>query len=117
MPWANFDDKFPKHPKIVRLSNPAFRLYVSGICYCAEHLTDGLIDADMIPMLMPGYRPRYLAELVERAAWVRHGQVYEVHDYLQWNRSKKEVVEERERLREQRSAAGKKGAEARWHKE
>ena len=36
MPWANFDDQFPKHPKVLPLSDAAFRLHVSGvtvICY------------------------------------------------------------------------------------
>lgn len=110
MPWAGFDDKFPKHPKIIRLSDQAFRLHVSGICYVAEHLTDGLVDADMVPLLMPRYRPRYLTELVERAIWVQHGQVYVIHDYLDWNPSRAQVEERREQKRK----AGRKGAQLRW---
>lgn len=117
MPWANFDDQYPKHPKIVRLSDAAFRLHSCGICYCAQYLTDGLIDADAVPGLVPRFKRSALTELVERNLWIQHGQVYEIHDYLEWNRSKEQVVEERERLRKQRSAAGKKGAEARWQKE
>lgn len=112
MPWANLDDQFPTHPKVVRLTDAAFRLHVSGICYCANHLTDGLIDADAVPLLMPRFRRSALDELVARNVWLKHGEVYEIHDYLEWNRSKEQVEAERERKRK----AGRKGAETRWSK-
>lgn len=112
MPWANFDDQFPTHPKIVPLSDGAFRLHVSGICYCAQHLTDGLIGAEAVPTLRPKYRPQMLAELLDKNIWIQHGDAYEVRDYLQWNRSKEQVENERERKRK----GGRKGAESRWGK-
>lgn len=110
MPWANLDDQFPKHPKVLRLSDGAFRLHISGICYAAQYLTDGLIDADVVPLLMPRFQRRYVTELVERTLWIQRGDVYEIHDYLEWNRSKDQVEAERERKRR----AGRKGAEKRW---
>jgi hypothetical protein len=116
MAWANFDDQFASHPKIVPLSDGAFRLHVSGICYSAQHLTDGLIGAEAVPTLRPKFRPAMLAELVERNLWIKHGDVYEIRDYLQWNRSRDEINEERERKRRVRSEAGRKGAAARWGK-
>ena len=112
MPWANFDDQFASHPKIVPLSDAAFRLHVSGICYCAKHLTDGLIGAEAVPTLRPRFRPTMLAELVDRGLWLQHGDVYEIRDYLDWNRSKEQVESERNRKRQ----GGRKGAEARWSK-
>ncbi len=36
---------------------------------------------------------------------------YHIHDYLQWNRSRADVLAERDR----KSKAGRKGAEKRWH--
>jgi len=112
VPWANLDDQFPKHPKIVGLSDAAFRLHVSGICYCAQYTTDGLVQADAVKLLVPRYRPRSLEELTERGLWIPllDGKAYEIHDYLQWNRSREQVEAERER----KSKAGKKGAEKRW---
>ncbi len=110
MAWANLDDQFPKHPKVLPVSDGAFRLHVAGICYCAQYLTDGLIDTDAVPLLMPRFKRRFLEELLSRGLWVQHGDVYEIHDYLEWNRSRAEVEAERERKRK----AGKKGAESRW---
>lgn len=114
MPWANLDDQFPKHPKVVGLSDSAFRLHVSGICYCAQYLTDGLIDAKAIPLLVPKFQRKALDQLIDRGMWIplMDGAAYEVHDYLQWNRSREEVMAERER----KSKAGKKGMESRWGK-
>lgn len=113
MPWANLDDQFPKHPKVVPISDGAFRLHVSGVCYCAQYLTDGMVEAAAVPLLMPRYRPKFLEELLSRGLWLDRGEgVYEIHDYLDWNRSKEEVEAERERKRK----AGRMGAESRWGK-
>jgi hypothetical protein len=49
MTWVRLDDQFPDHPKVVNLSDRAFRLHVWGICYSARFLTDGLIQRDAIP--------------------------------------------------------------------
>jgi hypothetical protein len=115
MAWANLDDKYPKHPKVVALSDSAFRLHTSGICYCAEFKTDGHISTEVIPALVPRFRRAALTELVEKGLWNLNGTGYQIHDYLQWNRSKKQIETERERIHRTRSAAGKKGAAARWH--
>lgn len=114
MPWANLDDQFPKHPKVLPMTDAAFRLHVSGICYCAQYETDGRIDDEMVPLLIPRYRARVLAELLDRRLWAPVAEGYEIHDYLQWNRSKEAIATERERRHKQRSEAGKKGAAARW---
>lgn len=123
MPWANFDDQFPKHPKVMPLSDAAFRLHVSGVCHAAAFLTDGQIGQDTVPTLVKRFRKATLDELIDRGQWHRLGEGcgtdicptgspdnYAIHDYLQWNRSREEVEAERERKRK----AGRKGAEKRW---
>lgn len=116
MPWVNKDDQFPEHPKVWGLSDAAYRLHDSGICYCNRHLTDGLISADKVPSLVPRFRKATLIELVEKGIWIAllGGETYEIHDFLDWNRSRDQVLADRERLRAVRSEAGKKGARARW---
>lgn len=116
VPWATFDDGFGDHPKNKGLSDAAFRLHTCGILFCNRYLTDGLIKAEEVPDLVRRYRPAALQELVDKGHWLHHEELYlyEIHDFLQWNRSKAEVEANRERLRKVRSAAGKKGARARW---
>jgi hypothetical protein len=125
MPWANFDDQFPKHPKVVPLSDAAFRLQVAGVCHSAQYLTNGRVEATTVALLVPRYKRATLAELLRRGHWHALGQGcgtptcpqgeeghYVIHDYLEWNRSREQVEAERER----KSKAGKKGAENRWQK-
>lgn len=112
MPWAYLDDSYASHPKIVGLSDAAFRLHTAGILYCARHLTDGLIGCEVAPTLVPRYRRQALAELVDRCLWHSHldAGVYELHDFLDWNRSRERVLAERERKRK----GGRLGAQRRW---
>jgi hypothetical protein len=98
---------------VAGLSDRAFRLHVSGICYSNRHLTDGIVPASVVPRLLGGAPGRALVELIERAMWVPilgSTEAYALHDYLDWNRSREQVLNERER----RSKAGRRGAEARW---
>ena len=61
---------------------------------------------------MPKYRKTYLDELLRGMVWIEviAGTVYEIHDYLDWNKSKAEVEERRKA----RSEGGRKGAHRRW---
>jgi hypothetical protein len=112
MPWVNTDDLMPEHPKVWSLSDAAYRLHHSGISYCNRQLTDGLISADKVPTLVPRYKKTALAELVDRGMWnaLMDGQAYVIHDFLDWNRSRAQVIE----AREKKSRAGRKGAEVKW---
>lgn len=116
MAWVQLDDEFPEHPKVWALSDAAFRLHTAGIAFCNRQLTDGFIRGDKVPALVPRFRKSTLAELVDRALWlpIMDGHIYEIRDYLQWNKSKELITEERDRLKAVRSAAGKKGAQKRW---
>lgn len=118
MTFVQLDDEFPEHPKNWALSDAAYRLQSAGIAFCNRQLTDGFIRGDKVPSLVPRFKKSTLAELVDRGVWISHmdGHLYEIHDYLDWNKSKEQIVEERDRLKAVRSAAGKKGAEKRWQK-
>ena len=108
-----------EHPKIVKLSDGAFRLHLSGIGYCNRYLTDGIIHADVVSRLMPRFRRAYLDELLggnngTKPLWllvsIPAGNHYEICDFLQWNSSRAEV----ENRRQARAAAGRKAARTRW---
>lgn len=113
MTWANFDDCYPDHPKVVGLSDGAFRLNTSAICYCARFQTDGFIPKPLASKLTPNFRNAHLGELTRAGLWKAEGGGYWVHDYLQWNRSRAQIEE----ARLLKSMAGKKGAEKRWRED
>lgn len=99
MPYLNIDDGFTEHPKVDTLSDAAFRLQVAALCYCAKHLTDGLIPRQRVPRLTPRYRSALVTELLDAEVWHRGGEgcgtddcptgspgEYVIHDYLFWNK-------------------------------
>lgn len=98
MAWAKIDDKFPEHEKVVGLSNAAFRLHVSAICYAARNETDGRILPAAARALRG--RPRDMAELVSAGLWeLRGGDGWAIHDYLLYNPSHADLEKKREAAR------------------
>jgi hypothetical protein len=105
MTWAKFDDNFYQHPKVISLSDKAFRLYVASICFASANRTDGEIPRAALPMI--GGTTKLAGELTGVALWdttSRDG--WAVHDYLKYNRSKDTI----EALSESRRAGGKASA-------
>jgi hypothetical protein len=113
--WVNLDDQMAEHPKIVGLSDGAFRLHISAIMYANRFLTDGVIAFDAVARLTPRFKKTYLDELLLRQIWTERntngtGRSFEIHDYLDWNKSRADV----EKRRKVRADAGRKGAHGRW---
>jgi hypothetical protein len=117
MTWAKFDDRYPWHRKVRGLSDAAFRLDVSAVCWCAENLTNGVIAAEHLALASDVKNPRKAAaELVRAGRWHDDDHDCEscpplpagahvIHDYLDYNPTREKV----ERYREQRRKAGEKG--------
>lgn len=107
-PFVRLDHGMPENPKMVRLSDAAFRLYIEALCLCSRTESDGFVPAAMMKRL--ARRPKSLAELVpDPFAPVDGG--YVIHDYLAHQRSASEITA----FRESRSARGTKGNHMRWH--
>jgi hypothetical protein len=96
MTWLRLDDGFPDHPKVGGLSDKAFRLHVSALCYSARHLTDGFIPADRPPLLVHRLKPAVIDELVRRGAWEPAVDGWRLHDFLDFNPSAAKVKEDRQ---------------------
>ena len=112
--WIKLDDGFATHPKILKAGPYALVLQIRALCYASTHQTDGFIDGQVTDFLTTGLDPEidWPGQMLEYALWdaddERSG--YRIHDYLEWNLSKKE----RESFRNKKSQAGKKGMKARW---
>lgn len=80
--WVKVDDGFPQHPKVIGLSDRAFRAYMEGLCYSARYLTDGVLPDGFVE----GWGDLAAGELLAGGLWRRgpRGGVV-IHDYLQWN--------------------------------
>lgn len=94
-------DSFPEHPKVVGLSDGAYRLYVNALCYCSRNLTDGNVPATAIKSM--GGSPSRLRELCHAGLFDEDGDALTVHDYLGHQRSKAEVQRARDAAKTRQS--------------
>lgn len=108
--WLRLDDGFPEHPKVVGLTDAAFRLEVSALCYAHRNLTDGHIPDGFVPARLA----RSVPALETARLWVPSPEGgWHLNGYLEWQSSRRHVEE----LREARRKAGQKGGRARWQSE
>lgn len=91
MPYVKLDDNYADHPKVTRLSDAAFRLHTSAIIRSGRYLTDGRIEFDDVPRLVPKFRKQAVDELLDKGLWEQNGTGYLIHDYLDWNPSRTQV--------------------------
>jgi len=91
VPWVKLDDGFVMHPKITGLSDRAFRTLVFALCFAARFLTDGVVPKhELARFSAAGLRDLLAAGLLED-----HGASVQVHDFLDYNRSRAQWEEER----------------------
>lgn len=97
--WAKFEDRFPWHRKVRGLSDAAFRLHVSAVCWSCEHLTDGMVMRSELHLLSDVRRPTTSAkELTTAGLWDENDERtgWELHDFLVYNESRETVKNRRE---------------------
>jgi hypothetical protein len=100
MPWVRFDDRFPTHRKVRRLSDAAFRLHVSAIHWCAEHLTDGHVPADELDLVSDVTDPKSAVAELEPKLWEPLDDGWLIHDYLEYQPPASKVRADRDAKKE-----------------
>jgi hypothetical protein len=95
MTYFRLDDHVDEHPKIAGLSDAAFRQFVTAIAYSSRNLTDGLV-----PRGVTWVRKAATDELIAMGLWEPMERGWQVHDYLDHQRSAATVQEQRAKARE-----------------
>lgn len=125
MSWVRIDDGFEDHPKVDPLSDAAHRLWLRAACWCKkptnEH-TLGFVPRGMLRVIARNSAPmaqleKLAQELVDAKGdgmfdtglWEVVEGGWRFHDWATYQPENDE-----ERIKERRSAAGRKGAAARW---
>lgn len=104
-------DGVSHHPKVVAAGAEAAWLWVSAIDYARAHLTNGYIPADILPML-GRFRTRVhrLADqLVAAGLFTQVDGGYTIHDFLDHNDSREEVLEKRRQDRARKTGRPRGG--------
>jgi general stress protein YciG len=122
--WVKIDDHFAEHPKIATAGPLAGWLHVCALCYCNRHLTDGFIPARIVGTLADftgindeangEAKPKQLAStLLHVGLWEEADGGYRIHDYLEYNPSRDEVLATREKRADAGRIGGKRSGTAR----
>ncbi len=120
MTWFKVQDQFFAHPKVIDLSKDAKLLYLAGLAYCHEHLTDGVLSQAALRMVAATVdvpSGETVAGLTHAGLWEVIEDGYCVHDYLDYQEpaatTRKKREEARARSRELR--ANKNGTSREVH--
>lgn len=114
MAFIRLSDDYDEHPKIVGLSDGAFRLWHQILAYSRRYETDGVVSM-AITRSRKSFTNSRLKELTTPFKSDAHplcqidGDALTLHDYLDWNHSRNEREQQkaqaRERVRKHRSNA------------
>lgn len=117
MTWVKIDDTFPNHPKIIGLSDKAFRIHISGLCYSGTYLTDGFVPMTIAARLAEEDMS-FIAELSQADLWLATptNNGFQIHDYLAHQTSKVQVEEKRQTVRERQKRYRERQKEADMNK-
>jgi hypothetical protein len=119
MTWVRTEDTMPLHPKVLLLSDGAYRLWSNALHFSNRAVTNGVIQKALIPTLNHHGRwsqkqiDSFVSELVP-GLWIDRGDHFEIHDYEHHQaEAMKERVErkkeyEREKKRAQRAIKDRK---------
>jgi hypothetical protein len=106
MPWARFEDDYLGNQKLATLSTAAIALDMAAIIYSARELRDGVLsaaDVQTVAALIHLKRwPPAAAELVRVNRWTSGKGVYTIHDYLEYQPSREQILKQREEDRERK---------------
>lgn len=100
VPWGRLNDKGNDDDKLLALTDAAWRMWGCGLIYCQNKLTDGFIPEHAINTfgVRAPNKKKVAAELCSSLVsgkgplWHKVEGGYQVHDYLDWNPSKDDVL-------------------------
>lgn len=113
--FAPFPIEMDEHPKIIGLTDAAFRAIFEATFYSRRMLSDGFLDERIV---LRRWGQDVADELSsndpERPSWNRVDKGWQIHDFEKHHPLRAEIQAKRDAVSQRRSEAGKKGAERRW---
>lgn len=100
--WVKLDDGFLDHPKFVNLSLAEVGLWAAGLAYANRYRTDGLLPDGWVRRVGGSKQAK---ALVSAGLWREYDTGWEIHDYLEYQRSAEQIEE----LSTKRAASGRQG--------
>lgn len=111
MSHVRVDSSVPRHRKFQQAGPAPSWLWLCGLAYCQEGLTDGFIPVESIDYLGVKNATRLASHLVKAGLWEKVDGGWQVHDYLKHNRSAMQV----NGIKKNRRESGRIGGVASGH--
>ena len=105
MSYVQVESSVARHPKFIKAGPAPSWLWLCGLAYCQEGLTDGFIPTSALEYLGVKNARQLATRLVEATLWETTAGGWMVHDYLKHNKPAAEV----QSLRARRAAGGNLG--------
>lgn len=113
--FAPFPIEMDEHPKIIGLSDAAFRAIIEATFYARRMLTDGFLDERVV---LRRWGQEVADELSSndshRPSWIRVDGGWQIHDFEKHHPLRSEIEAKRADVSAKRSRAGRMGAAKRW---
>lgn len=109
MSYVRVETSVPRHPKFLRAGPAASWLWLCGVAYCQDALTDGFIAKEALYTLGVQKPLPLVTTLVSIGLWHEEPNGWRVHDYLDHNNSAEYV----RRVQDERRKAGRRGGRGR----
>lgn len=108
--WAKIALNLAENPKVIGLSDRAFRAFIEAILYSRKHMTDGFLDARVVNKMWGEEAAHELSTNdPSNPSWVAVEGGYVIHAFCEYQMTSEDVEKHREMQRQK----GLKSAEAR----
>jgi hypothetical protein len=108
--WAKIALNLADNPKVIGLSDSAFRAFIEAILYSRQHLTDGFLDRRVVAKR---WGLDVAAELTSNdpanPSWLEVEGGFEIHHFCEYQTTSDDISE----MKAKKSRAGKASVEAR----
>lgn len=116
--YAKFTLDFPDHPKIMPLSDAAFRCLIEAILWSRSQMTDGFLPSKLATARWArGVLDELATNDPENPSLTECENGWQIRDFTAHQDSKAEVEERRQRISDIRKEAGRKGGLAKAAKQ
>lgn len=95
MPWVRIDETLPSHPKFLSVGVRGIGLFVAGLCYANQYLTDGFLPTGSVSTVGGEDMSETINKLVKAGLWVVQDNGWQVHDFHEYQPKKRAVLRER----------------------
>ena len=103
MPWVRIDETLPRHPKFLCVGVGGIGLFIVGVCYANEYLTDGFVPLAAVSTVNGEDMTSLIETLVTTGVWTHTEHGLQIHDFHQYQPTKKKVLRERKQAKRRKA--------------